>query len=254
MSEATRKPIIGIVAKHPDKSCDNCGVGDASKGIAAEPTTYFFDSFSAAISANGGIPIGILPPDNGITPRNELFTPVDYDLSSKAKSRLIESINLCDGIILQGGKTNDHYELFVANYCYKKNVPILGICAGHQIMAHVAGGKTARNAPSHCKPWETHVHDVSIVKNTLLHSIVGPRKLPVNSVHNYYVSIAPPNFIISALDSDGNIEAIEAKNKLFNLSVQFHPECLFTTNSRHNKIFKALVDSAITYNTKRRKI
>lgn len=234
--------VIGIIAKHPKAMCDNCHYGLSG--------TLFVDDLSAVIFANGAIPIGILPPDIGIHKRNDLFDPVDYELDKKAISNLEKSLALCNGIIIQGGYSNDHYELFVAKYCYDNDIPLLGICAGHQVMAHAMGGKTAKmKTDTHIKPWldKRHgefVHDVFITPKTKLHKIIGNTKLGVNSSHGFHVSELPPGYVVSAVDDDGNIEAMEALNKRFNLSVQWHPECLYAKSKKHNAIFKALIDAS----------
>jgi len=231
-----RKPVIGIIAKHPIVLCDNCAYRGSS--------TYIFDNVAGAVFDNGGMPIALLPvdTDKGIHARDELFAPIDYDLDDIAKQRLIDSISLCDGIILQGGRTNDHYELFVAKYCYDNDIPILGICAGHQIMAHVHGGKTGRNDPKHFASLQDEfVHDIDIVKGTMFCKLVGLDILPVNSAHNFCVTEVPPGFRVTAMCANEDIEAMEAIDKSFYMSVQFHPECLYSKDVRINKIFKALV-------------
>ena len=45
-----------------------------------------------------------------------------------------EILDLCDGIIIQGGKDIYPYHFQILEYCIKNNIPLLGICMGHQII------------------------------------------------------------------------------------------------------------------------
>ncbi len=82
-----KKAILGIVSKHNNK--DNI-----------RNNMYVRDEIKQAIFDNGAVAIGIL------LPKNEKFTVSDNwqnNLSKKEYDSLITQINLCDGIIFQGG-------------------------------------------------------------------------------------------------------------------------------------------------------
>lgn len=222
------KPIIGIPAKFSMTD----GLRDA---------LFVRAELKDAINFNGGISIGILPPHD--------YTEKPFDKPLKLSKAEIESltaqISLCDGIVLQGGSVCDEYEEFVSKYCYENDIPILGICAGQNHMAKSLGGKTTyiKNPEKHHQAWVDDVHKMTIKKDTLLHKILKTEELVVNSRHKTIVSDPSENYIISALDDDGNIEAIEAPNKRFNLAVRFHPESLYKKYASHNKIFKEFIAS-----------
>ncbi|MCL2847069.1 MAG: gamma-glutamyl-gamma-aminobutyrate hydrolase family protein [Firmicutes bacterium] len=230
-----KKPIIGIVTKHVDRDGSDMGLG---------PMTQSSDSIAHFVHNNGGIPMGIFPSDLGVNLRNDVFDPIKYKLTAKSKKRLIDVIGCCDGVVLQGGFVNDEYELFVAKYCFDNDIPILGICAGCQIMAHVLGGDIARHSESGHFLENYATHEIKISRGTKLFDIVGAEGHAVNSIHNYFVSgVSLATCAISAVGTDGNIEAFEAIDKKFYVGVQWHPElpplCTCSTN-----IFAALVDSA----------
>lgn len=111
----SKKPIIGIVSKHYADYKTN------------KIDTFIRDEVKQAIFDNEGIAIGILPTELKI---NYCSDDWKENLSIEEKENLISQIELCDGIILQGGVRTDNYEMIVAKYCYEKDIPILGICAG----------------------------------------------------------------------------------------------------------------------------
>jgi len=114
-----KKPIIGIVSKHYAEYKSN------------KIDTFIRDEVKQAIFDNGGVAIGILPTEAQINYSGDNWKE---NLSDEEKENLISGIDLCDGIILQGGVQTDNYEVIVAKYCYEKDIPILGICAGQNCL------------------------------------------------------------------------------------------------------------------------
>ena len=110
-----KKPIIGIVSKHYSEYKSN------------KVDIFIRDEVKQAVFSNGGIAIGILPTEAKINYSGDNWKE---NLSVEEKENLISQIELCDGIILQGGVETDNYEVIVAKYCYEKDIPVLGICAG----------------------------------------------------------------------------------------------------------------------------
>ena len=107
-----RKPIIGIVSKHLLKD-------------ETRPNMFIRDEIKQAVFDNGGIAIGV------ILPKNEKIDVEDKwenNLNNIEYDNLISQINLCDGILFQGGGACDNYEMIIAKYCYDNNIPALGIC------------------------------------------------------------------------------------------------------------------------------
>lgn len=128
-------------------------------------------------------------------------------------------INSCDGIIFPGGDDILETDIKIIDYCYKMNVPTLGICLGMQEMSFYNKGLIRDlNSVSHYNAY----HDNKINKDSLLYNILKKDRILVNSIHKSYVS--KTGFDISAVSEDNIIEAIEDKNKKFFLGVQWHPE------------------------------
>jgi putative glutamine amidotransferase len=80
-----------------------------------------------------------------------------------------------------------------------------------------------------------NLHEVIILKNTLLHNIIKKEKILVNSRHNS--SIKNTEYTINAKSKDKIIEALELKNHKFYLGLQWHPENLYDIDSNSKKIF-----------------
>lgn len=127
----------------------------------------------------------------------------------------------------------------------KKNMPVLGICRGAQMIAQIFGGElfldvkqASSNVLNHYqnKPGSVAVHDINIKKDSLLYSIIGSDKLKVNSFHRQSIKCVSDEFRICAVAVDGVVEAIEHKER-FILGLQFHPERLF-----QQEVFKNIFD------------
>jgi len=228
-----KKPVIGIVSKHC--LCDAC----APMG----QTTFSRDEIKDAVIDNGGIPIGLFPPDKGV---HNWKIEKNYELSETDKDIMVEQIKLCDGIIIQGYKTGFWYEVFVAKYCFKNDIPYLGICNG-QSNVGVAFGAGFQKADGHNKiHYSKHAHKAFIKPKTKLFDIVGGTEMLVNSLHENELDRVPDGYICSATNEQGGIEVIEAPTKKFNIAVKYHPECLYTFDENQNKIFKSFIQASRT--------
>ncbi len=229
-----KQPIIGLVLRHFAKK-------------TVRPNIYVKEEVKDAIFNNGGMVIGIMPPPSEIVVVNvlnerEIYENLDKLISKQNRELIIKQIKMCDGIILQGGEVADVHELFIANYCYKNNIPVLGICEGQSNLLRGIGGTTRAvdNPDKHDQSSADYVHDIKIIKGSLLHKIVGKTKIKVNSRH-HYTPCDISGLSVSAYDDDGNIEVIEAPDKLFYLGMRFHPESLHLIDKNHNKIFKYFI-------------
>ena len=139
-------------------------------------------------------------------------------------NRVIELIDLCDGVILPGGSEELYYPIKIAKYLWQIDKPTLGICLGMQNMAEALDGKIEKLANNFHNSKLTYVHNVNIKKNTLLNEILGTNNIVVNSRHSYHV--VKTNLTVCAYSDDCVIEAVEDSKKKFYLAVQWHPESL----------------------------
>lgn len=109
------------------------------------------------------------------------------------------------------------------------DLPILGICAGMQVMSAIMGCKLTGNVNQYLKSDIDHFgyvknHKISISNDNLLYKIINKDIIEVNSNHREAVAQISNSVKICAKSEDGCIEAIEVKNKKFALGVQWHPD------------------------------
>ncbi len=146
----------------------------------------------------------------------------------------------------------DVFELQLAKKVMAKNMPVLGICRGMQVLAAAGGGRLIQDiyslngdflCHSQKAPRNEETHLIEIKKDSFLSLITKETEIPVNSFHHQAVKECGENFIISAVAKDGIIEAIESRNKLF-IGVQWHPETLYKTNTIQKEIFLSFIKKA----------
>lgn len=231
-----KKPIIGIIGR-PDIASDD------DKVICA------YESTRRAIVKKGGIPILILP-NQDLEYVNEKPNEINR-LNNEQKEDLIRVLSLCDAILIPGGYKWFEYDEFIYNYALDKDIPILGICLGMQIMAKIDNYKINKDTKNilnetsinHRQREEKYVHEVDLVDNTILKSIINKDTINVNSKHNYHIE-STNELVISAYSKDGLIEGVEHKNKRFVVGVQWHPESMLEYDIDANKIFDRFINEA----------
>ena len=227
-----RKPIIGIVGK---PQCDDI----------IWNKICISNEIKDALNKNGALAIGIIP-QSKITDINEgkPFSYQNYELNNDTLNDLYATIDLCDGIILEGGIVICNYEQEVAKYCIKTNKPILGICCGCINMALSTGGSISLENYEYLK--EKHfslenmdMHNVSIDRDSKLYNLIKEDKFIVNSIHKCKID-NPGEYKVKGNSEDGIIELLEYEGDNFNIGVQWHPEFI-TDKEEQNMIFEKFV-------------
>lgn len=229
------KPIIGVIGR-PDMASDD------------DKVICIWEGTRRAIVKKGGIPFLILPTQDV---EYESLRPKDTPkLTEEEKNELKRLVDMCDGLLLPGGYKWYEFDEFIYNYALEKNMPILGICAGMQMMCKIDQNKnnickdtTVRNdtAIDHHQRVKKYVHNVSIIDHTILSKIIGEKEIKVNSKHNYHVS-STTNLKVSAYSEDGLIEAVEYDDKDFVIGVQWHPETMLDYDENANKILDEFIN------------
>jgi putative glutamine amidotransferase len=143
------------------------------------------------------------------------------------------------------------FEWAITEQALARDLPVLGICGGQQLLNVVLGGTLIQHIPDsvasplaheQANPRNEPGHEVAIVPGTLLHRLVGTTSLAVNSAHHQAADRMGEGVIVSATAADGVIEAIEHEGYRFCLGVQWHPEFFITEGDR--RIIEALVAAA----------
>lgn len=127
----------------------------------------------------------------------------------------------------------DDLEMNLFPLLMQRNLPILGICRGCQMINAGFGGTLVQDLPSqrgvvHRQPSEEgYFHTVTIAGGTRLLAAVGQAEIQVNSLHHQAVDELAEGFRVSALAPDGTVEGIECIDRSrFIVGVQWHPEML----------------------------
>lgn len=207
-------------------------------GIIGEQRIYsdkklvvFNDSVLDIIIKYDCLPLGILPTN----------IDVEKKMSSYDIKKLHTMLDMCNGVILQGGLYIYEYQMEAVKYIKEKNIPVLGICLGMQIMALSNNGIKKRFKDEFHRSKKEYVHKVDVVKESRLYYIIGKESIMVNSSHICYIK-EPGDYFVSS-QYENIIESIELKDKLFHIGVQWHPEKLIDTDINMKKIVDAFFDA-----------
>lgn len=230
----SNKPIIGIISK-PNTLCDH--------KLFTQQIIY--DGIRCALLKNGAIVIGILP-----TQITNSFNPDDsFDNTQLTKDEIKDLNNLidmCDGIVLEGGLSSASYEIEAAKYAIKNDIPLLGICSGFNNIIRALGGTPFLMKEDHIHNQDNCeiVHKNKIIKDTLLYNILKKEEIMVNSIHTIFARKDDiKNLEISAFSDDGYVEAVELSKNKFLLGLKWHPEMMTDYDEGMNQIFKTFIDS-----------
>jgi len=180
-------------------------------------------------------------------------TPVLIPLITDA-ALLDEILQRIDGLVLSGGGDiysplfgeelhptvesydleRDRYEIALVKQAAERQMPILGICRGCQMINVAFGGTLIQDIPAQVpesavnhnqeEAREISTHSVKITPETQLYQITQNENIMVNSFHHQAVKDVAPGFETVARAEDGVIEAIESAEGKAILGVQWHPE------------------------------
>jgi len=139
----------------------------------------------------------------------------------------------------------DALELKALEEALRKNVPVLAICRGLQLLNVHCGGTliqhlaSPRHDPAEIPDRGAAAHEVAIEPDSLLAQIAGATRWQVNSRHHQAVAKIGSGLQVSARDAaDGTIEGLELPGKRFVVAVQWHPEDQLTRFPEQLRLFE----------------
>jgi putative glutamine amidotransferase len=187
-----------------------------------------------------------------------------------------EALAGVDGLLLTGGQDvdperygqaphatfvaaetgRDEFEIALIADALSRDLPILAVCRGAQILNVARGGTLLQDIPSHVSGHVEHLvesppfaiaHEVWISSGSRLAALMretleGADTCAVNSRHHQAVNQPAEGFSVSATAPDGVIEAIELSGARFCLGVQWHPENFWRTGE-FRAIFEGFVEA-----------
>lgn len=229
-----RRPLIGICA-----AVEHVTWGPWDLVAALMPMPYV-----TAVQRAGGIAL-VLPPDEQI----------EQDPG--------ELLDLLDGLMMAGGtdispstygaepepetrsgyEGRDTFEVALAREALERDIPLLGICRGMQLLNVAAGGTLVQHLPDTAKhrhtPGVFGDHEVTLEPGSLASRATGADNSAVKSHHHQGVDRLGSGSVATGWDEDGTIEAIELPDKSFALGVLWHPE-----QDERSRVVAALVEEA----------
>lgn len=167
--------------------------------------------------------IGLLNYDN---------TPIDTKI-----------LDICDGIIFQGGNDIHPYHFQILDYCLNNNIPVLGICMGHQIIGLYSIGSTSDKDLIKVEGHngKEKKHHIKTTTNSFINKVLGDTSV-VNTRHKEALKEVKYPFKVTAISEDNIIESIEyIDDNHFAVGVQFHPEDLDNTENLYNLFIKEVL-------------
>jgi putative glutamine amidotransferase len=136
----------------------------------------------------------------------------------------------------------DAVELELIDEALARDLPLLAICRGLQILNVSQGGTLIQHLgselhqPGYADKGQT-AHEITIEPDTLLAQVAGADRWRVNSRHHQAAGKVGAGLRVSARAEDGTVEALERPDKHFVLAVQWHPEDQYTKDAAQLRIF-----------------
>jgi len=234
------RPIVGITAD----------VQMTTFGAWTEETALVPTDYTRAVERAGGRALLVPPSDEGLE----------------------DILDVLDGLVLSGGsdldpasygqevhpetkgviEERDRAELALLHGALERDMPVLAVCRGSQILNVGLGGDLVQHLPEvvgHDEhkhtPGEYADHDVSLEPGTRLESLLGDHA-PVKSHHHQGFGQLGSGLREAARAEDGTVEALEDPSRRFALGVLWHPEA-----GEDMRLFEALVEEAGRYREER---
>jgi putative glutamine amidotransferase len=237
---SSRPPVIGLTTY---LTRAQMGVWDVRASFL--PQVYF-----QGVTASGGAAV-LLPPQ-----------PVDADIAE----RVLDSL---DGLLITGGNDvdsaaygqephpnndkpapeRDDWEFALLRGALERQLPVLGICRGAQVLNVALGGTLHQHLPDVIGHSGHRAGNavfttlpVRTVAGTRLAALVG-ESVDARCYHHQAIAELGEGLLVSGWDADGVVEALELPGPGFALAVQWHPE----ESLDDLRLFSAIVEAARTY-------
>jgi len=240
MSAAPRRPRVGITTKQ------------------GGPATAAGRLYAAAVEAAGAEVVWLEPEAVAGTDPAEILRAVDALVLSGGVD--VDPRHFGEGTIPEANvevdPARDAAEFPLIRAALERDVPVLGICRGVQLLNVAAGGTLHQDlslagldAAEHQqreagKTDEDVAHPVRIEGRSRLGAVLGADRLEVNSFHHQAIKTPAPGFVVTARSPDGVIEGLEDPTRAFAVGVQWHPERMVGGHPEQRHLFAALVEAA----------
>jgi putative glutamine amidotransferase len=235
-----RRPVIGITTY----------LTLARFGVWEDDAALIPAAYVQAVEAAGGRALLVPPSMEGI---DETLDALDGLLFSGGSDLDPEIYGQAahaetDGVVPE----RDRAEIALLNAALERDMPVLAVCRGSQVLNVARGGDLVQHLPDVVgdekhkhTPGVFADHDVDLISGTRVQQILGDHA-PVKSHHHQGYGQLGAGLREAARADDGTIEAVEDPSRRFALGVLWHPEA-----GEDFALFEALVEEARAYHEAR---
>jgi gamma-glutamyl-gamma-aminobutyrate hydrolase PuuD len=238
---AEKRPVVGITTY----------ITQASWGAWNLETALVPADYVHAVERAGGRPLLVPPSLEGVEETLDVLDGLIFSGGSDLDPELYgqEAHPETTGIV----RDRDSAEMALLDAALARDLPVLAICRGSQLLNVVLGGDLVQHVPDvvgsdrHKQvAGEFADHEVEITEGTRLAGLIG-NSVPVKSHHHQGFGRIGQGLSVAAKDDDGTVEALEDPSRRFALGVLWHPEA-----GEDARLFEALVKEAAAYRAERR--
>jgi putative glutamine amidotransferase len=230
------RPLIGITLDSEEPG-----------GYSKLPWYALRQNYADAVERGGGLPV-LLPhdPDRASDYLDRITGLVIAGGAFDVDPAMFGASERHPTVKLKGRRTD--FETAIVRGALERDMPVLGICGGQQLLNVILGGTLYQHIPDEVPDALAHEqpnprtepgHDVVVAPGTLLARICECSTLAVNSAHHQAARDVGPGVVVNATSKDGIIEGIEDPRYRFCLGVQWHPE--YSISKGDDRIFNAFV-------------
>ena len=239
----TPRPLIGITSYAADR---------VKWGVWDVPAVLIPSAYVRAVAEAGGRPLLVPPSEDGVE----------------------ETLDGLDGLILSGGPDvdpalygaephpetdgarpeRDRAELALLDGALARDMPVLAICRGMEVLNVAAGGDLVQHLPDvvgderhRHTPGAFADHEVALQPGSRVQQLLGARA-PVKSHHHQGVGRLGQGLAEAAWADDGTVEAVEDSSRRFAVGVLWHPE-----EGQDFALFRGLVEEARAYREEKKR-
>jgi len=233
------RPIVGITLDW-----------EPAGGYSKLPWYALRENYAAMVATAGGLPM-MLPhePEQALAYADTIDALIVTGGAFDVDPALFGAAARHPSVTTKDRRTA--FEIAVARTAIARDMPVLGICGGEQLLNVVLGGTLIQHIPDEVAGALAHEqpnprtepgHSVAVAPGTLLHRTTGRTEMQVNSAHHQAVRDVGAGVTVSAVAPDGVVEGIELAGKRFVVGVQWHPE--YAIDPGDAKLFAALIAAA----------
>ncbi len=219
-------------------------------GITVSPRRGepYYLPYRRAVEAAGAEPVELPPGTPALPDVDGLLLPGGWDVDPSFYGEMK------DDKVGPIDRELDETELTLFQQALEKEIPVLGICRGQQVINVALGGSLVQHLDHHDVRGHgrSHLaHTIEVDPGSELGHAAGEHKIRVNSFHHQAIRRLAPGLHQTAKGEDGTVEGVESDDGLI-VAVQCHPEELTTDLPWARRLFERFVARARGRRTTRR--